>query len=143
MPSGSVGRLRDLPIELRSVIDGARRAVLTTVDADGPHSVPVCFAVLGQELVTAIDHKPKAAGTPARLRNVRDDPAVTLLIDRWDEDWERLAWVMVRGRARIEPPGTGSDALLARYPQYGERPPSGDAIVIAPHRILWWAWEAP
>lgn len=120
----------------------ARRAVLSTLDRLGkPHAVPVCFAVMGSELVTAIDHKPKSDRRPARLANVERNPAAAMLFDRWDEDWRRLGWVLVRGEARIEAPGTGAPELVRRYPQYSIQPPDGEVIALSPVRVTWWLWD--
>jgi PPOX class probable F420-dependent enzyme len=106
-----------------------------------PHAVPVCFAVVGGDVVTAIDQKPKSGRRLARLRNVEERGAATLLFDRWDEDWRRLGWVMIGGGARIEPPGTAAGELSARYAQYRDDPPAGESIVVSPHRIRWWTWR--
>jgi PPOX class probable F420-dependent enzyme len=126
---------------MRVVVGEARRAVLTTVDRSGrPHAVPVCFAVLNDEIVSALDHKPKSGRPLARIDNVREKGIATLLFDRWDEDWDHLAWVMVRGVARIEPPGTGRAELLERYPQYRSSPPDGEVIVVTPDAIAYWSY---
>lgn len=140
MPSGSCARLSELPPPARAIVDAARRAVLVTLGDDGaPHAVPVCFALRGDDVVTAVDDKPKRTRDLARVRNVRRDPRATLLFDRWDEDWARLGWVMVTARARVEPPGAAAGVLAARYAQYRERPPAGDVLACAPERVLWWA----
>jgi PPOX class probable F420-dependent enzyme len=102
---------------------------LATADAAGmPTVVPVVYATLeiGGEpaVVIAIDEKPK--GDPRSLRRVRDiavRPEVALLVDDYDEDWAALAWVMVRGRARLCEPdepvhAAAVAALRAKYPQY-------------------------
>jgi PPOX class probable F420-dependent enzyme len=142
MSSGSCGSLDELPEHAHRIVLEARRAVLATVDRRArPHAVPVGYALRGSELVTAIDGKPKSGTKLARVSNIESNSAVTLLVDRWDEDWSRLGWVMVRGTARLEAPGTADRELLARYPQYGDEPPSGRVIVIRPQRILWWTWE--
>ena len=97
---------------------------LATADTGGvPHLVPVCFAVDGQSAYITVDEKPKRTDIPLkRLRNITENPAVALTVDRWDEDWSRLAWVMLRGRAVILHVGDEHDraqALLReRYPQY-------------------------
>jgi PPOX class probable F420-dependent enzyme len=101
-----------------------RVARLATADAKGrPHVVPVCFAVEDGAAYITIDQKPK--GDPRalkRLRNIAENPAVALVADRWDEDWSRLGWVMLRGHAEILDAGAEHDraqeALRARYPQY-------------------------
>ncbi|MDR7581892.1 MAG: TIGR03668 family PPOX class F420-dependent oxidoreductase [Armatimonadota bacterium] len=98
---------------------------LATVDGDGrPHVVPVCFAVHGGDVYTPLDVKPKRVA-PLRLRRVRNllgHPDVCLVVDRYDEDWTRLAWVQLRGRAGlVDDPaerGAAIAALRARYPQY-------------------------
>lgn len=142
MPAGKSASIEGLPERARHVLSTARRGILTTTDAAGwPHAVPVCFAVRGKEIVTAIDHKPKSGRRLGRLRNIDADPRVAVLVDAWDEDWTYLAWVLVRGRARIEEPGAADDVLLPRYPQYRERAPEGQVIAIRPDRITWWSWR--
>jgi len=106
-------------------LENARIARLATADATGaPHLVPVCFAIAGTRLYITVDEKPKRQSGRAlkRIRNILENPSVAVLVDRWDEDWLRLGWVMLRGRAEILDSGTEHDeaqALLrARYPQY-------------------------
>jgi PPOX class probable F420-dependent enzyme len=118
----------------------ARRAVLATIRPDGePRLVPVCFVLvdepddLGRPLLySPIDEKPKRSADPHRLGRVQDLlvlPAVTLLVDRWSEDWERLGWVRLSGRAQILEPEPHERAehaaavatLRAKYPQYDEQ----------------------
>ena len=102
-----------------------RVARLATADANGaPHVVPVCYALLGGNLYVTIDEKPKRSDVRAmkRLRNIAENPRVAVVIDRYDEDWSRLAWVMLRGRAEILGAGDEHDraqaGLRKRYPQY-------------------------
>ena len=111
--------------------DGERRfladrriAHLATADHRAvPHVVPVCFAISEGTLYITIDEKPKRhAGTPLkRVRNIMQNPAVAVIVDRYDDDWALLGWVMLRGRAEILTAGTEHDdaqALLrSRYPQ--------------------------
>ena len=141
MGAGRCSTLAELPGEAREVIFGARRAVLATLaDSERPHLVPVCFAVAQEDIVTAIDDKPKSTSRPARLRNIERRPRVTLLVDRWDENWSKLGWVMIEGTARIETPGYASRELQDRYPQYSKEPPRGEVIVIAPEKLRWWTY---
>jgi len=115
----------------RAFLAGARRAVLGTIARDGrPRLVPICFVVdpTRPVLYTPLDDKPKSIADPARLARVRDvlaDPRVTLVADRWDEDWARLAWVRCHGSASILEPAAGAEehadavgALRAKYRQY-------------------------
>ena len=96
---------------------------LATADAAGrPHVVPVCYVADAENLSVTVDAKPKR-GTPLeRLTNITANPAVAVTVDRYDEDWAKLGWVMLRGNAEILNDGPEHDraqALLrARYPQY-------------------------
>jgi PPOX class probable F420-dependent enzyme len=109
---------------VRAFCEHARVARLATVSARGePHLVPVCFAIIGDSLYITIDEKPKRTDIPLkRLRNIAENPEIAVTLDRWDEEWSRLAWVMLRGRAEILTDGLEHDAaqdrLRARYPQY-------------------------
>jgi len=97
---------------------------LATADRSGaPHVVPVCYALGEAALYVTVDEKPKRQDRPLkRLRNIAENPRVALVVDRWDEDWRRLGWVMLRGRVEVLAEGLEHDraqALLrARYPQY-------------------------
>jgi PPOX class probable F420-dependent enzyme len=99
---------------------------LATADAHGnPHVVPVCFALAGGTLYVTIDEKPKqtSARPLKRLRNIAENPATAFVVDRYDEDWTRLGWVMLRGCAEIltagKEHGEAQALLRARYPQLG------------------------
>ena len=139
MPSGKCATLGDLPPRALELIQHARRAVLSTATPSAPHSVPVCFAVDEDRIVSAVDQKPKRSNRLRRVENIRQNPEVTLLFDRWDEDWSRLAWVMVTGRATVEPPGSADQLLAARYVQYRDDPPKGEVIAVMPETIRWWS----
>ncbi len=112
----------------RRFLAAARVARLATADADGrPHVVPVCVALAGDAVVTPIDEKPKAVGPSAlrRVRDVRANPRVALVADRYEADWDRLGWVQVRGTATVVEPGDAGhaeavDALREKYDQYAD-----------------------
>jgi PPOX class probable F420-dependent enzyme len=105
-------------------LDSRRVGHLATADARAtPHLVPVCFVVSKSTLYITVDQKPK--GDPRalkRLKNISENPVAAFVADRWDEDWTRLGWVMLRGPAEILMEGVEHDraqALLkSRYPQY-------------------------
>ena len=129
----------------------ARVARLATVDENGaPHLVPVCYATDGRAYYTPIDAKPKRspAGGLRRVRNIRANPRVALLIDHYEEDWRRLSWIMVQGRAELMTEGPewhDARALLeAKYPQYRalRLPDGGLVIKIVPERVLDWSATA-
>ena len=111
--------------EDRAFLEGARRAFLATSGATGaPHAIPVCFALLDPSTVVfAIDDRPKRPGRRLeRLSNLGANPRFALIVDRWDEDWAGLAWLLLRGVAvACTDPGrrvAAITALRARYPQY-------------------------
>ncbi len=114
----------------RAFLEAARRAVLATISPDGrPRLVPICFVVNPTHpiLYTPIDEKPKAeidAMQLARVRDVMADPMVSVLADRWDEEWGRLAWVRCLGSATVLEPGdvpervAAISSLRSKYEQY-------------------------
>lgn len=122
----------------------ARVLHLSTADAEGkPHLVPATFAVVGDRVAIAVDHKPKRHSNLKRLRNIQENPAVSLLVDHFDEDWEWLWWVRADGRARVLENVDADElvqALLSKYDQYRDRRPSGPVIEIQVNR--WSGWVA-
>jgi len=124
----------------------ARTAHLATADRSGqPHVIPICFVFDGNHFFSPIDEKPKRAAPTKlkRLRNIAENPNVALVIDHYDEDWSKLAYVLIFGTARPLHSGKiyrQAVALLRRkYPQYrrmaiDQRP----MIVISPKRMLTW-----
>jgi PPOX class probable F420-dependent enzyme len=119
-------------------------ATLGTTDAAGhPHLVPVCFATLPDgRLVSAVDHKPKRTVALRRLDHVRVNPAVSLLVHHYEEDWGALWWVRVDGYAHVvDEPGREDllGPLVAKYAAYVTRPPTGPAIVIRVERLTGWS----
>ena len=132
------------PAEARRRFADARVARLATADADGrPHLVPVTFALDGDTIYTAVDHKPKRTTALKRLANVAENPRVALLVDEYDDrDWSRLWWARADGRARVAEEGDARavELLRARYRQYAERPPEGPVVVVSVER--WSGWSA-
>ncbi len=114
----------------RAFLADARRALLVTITPDGwPRPVPICFVLDPgrQVLYSPIDEKPKTVDDPMRLARVRDllaEPRVSILVDRWDEDWSRLAWLRIHGRAALLLPEDGPEhaaaaaSLRTKYPPY-------------------------
>jgi PPOX class probable F420-dependent enzyme len=124
----------------------ARVARLATVGPDDlPHVVPITFAVVGDTIVHAVDHKPKRTRALRRLANIAGHPAVSVLADHYDEDWRALWWVRADGRARIvdadsDEGAAAIAALVERYAQYAQRPPEGPVVVVDVER--WSSWSA-
>jgi PPOX class probable F420-dependent enzyme len=133
-------------VHAASVLREARVARLATIDPDGrPHLVPIVFALDGDTLYSAVDHKPKRSQRLRRIENARERPEVTILVDHYEEDWRRLWWVRLRGRARVLDGGDECEhalALLAtKYAQYRERPPEGPVLAVDVAEIRSWSGD--
>src|SRR4051812_13438644 len=137
--------------EHRYIIE-QRVARLATVDARGqPAVVPIVYAFDGTTLFTPLDAKAKrvAISQLQRVRNIHANPTVAVIIDTYNEDWQQLVWVHLRGQARITNSGDGYAAgialLCAKYSQYGRMPLAGcPLIIIEPTRVhSWRASDAP
>jgi PPOX class probable F420-dependent enzyme len=131
--------------EVRRRVSRARVGRLATVRSDGtPHLVPICFAVVGNTVVSAVDEKPKTTRRLQRLANVEANPAVTLLVDHYDEEWSEVWWARVDGRARVVEDGPERNAavaaLRAKYEQYERVGIAGAAVVIDSDRWSGWAY---
>jgi PPOX class probable F420-dependent enzyme len=136
----------ELPRGALRLIRSARVAHLATADADGrPHVIPICFVFDGKDFFSPIDEKPKRTAPQRlkRLRNIRANPHVALIVDHYDEDWTNLAYVLVLGKARILSSGQrhrkAVTLLRRKYRQYRsmvihDRP----MIVIRPKRVITW-----
>lgn len=132
--------------DARALVDGARVARLATTNTGlGVDVVPITFALLpGDRLVSIVDQKPKSTTRLRRLDNIRAHPEVTVLVDHYEDDWERLWWVRLRGTASIVAEGPAFDealaALVDRYPQYVDAPPPGPVVSVAVEE--WTGWRA-
>jgi PPOX class probable F420-dependent enzyme len=135
-----------LPPRASRLIRSARVAHLATSDNSGqPHVIPICFVFDGKQFFSPIDEKPKRAAPSKlkRLKNIRENPQVALVIDRYDENWRRLAYALIFGKARIllsgEKHQRAVKLLRRKYYQYramaiDQRP----LIVIMPKRVVSW-----
>jgi PPOX class probable F420-dependent enzyme len=131
-------------LEARRRVGAARVGRLATVRADGtPHVVPICFTIVGDRVVSAVDEKPKTTPKLQRLANVEANPAVTLLVDHYEDDWTRIWWVRADGRARVVEQGPVRDdavaALRSKYEQYERVGITGAVLVIDVER--WSGWR--
>jgi PPOX class probable F420-dependent enzyme len=134
-----------MPEEARRRFASARLAHLATAGASGqPHLVPIVFAIDGDVVYSAVDHKPKRTTALRRLANIAENPAVALLVDHYDDaDWRRLWWARADGAGRVVGPGSDEernaiDRLRGRYTPYQERPPSGPVLAVDVFR--WSGW---
>lgn len=146
-------RGRPPSVEERHVVREARVGRLATVDAwNRPAIVPFCFALTclagdsDPVIVSVLDEKPKRAADAdlARVRNIERNPDVAFIVDHYEEDWSRLTFVQVRGRASLLAPAAEGHtraiaALREKYPQYREMAiDSRLVIVIADLRASSW-----
>ena len=135
--------------ETAEFLAAARVGRLATADADGrPLVVPICFVLDGDRLYSAVDAKPKRTRELRRLRNIAENPRVCLVVDEYDEDWTRLRYVIVEGRADILSGGEeftrAIDRLVAKYSQYRTLALSretGALIRVVADRVLAWRFR--
>ena len=115
-------------------------ARLATSDGQRPHAVPVVFCELDGDLVIPIDGKPKAGGRLKRVANIQRNPRVTVLIDRYSDDWSELRWIRIDGHGEIvATDGRIRAALAAKYPQYEHVEIGTTAIRIAIDGVASWS----
>ena len=123
-------------MQTKRFLEERRVARLATVDGRGrPHVVPIVYVYADGIVYTPVDLKPKAVSAERlrRVRNIISDPYVQVLVDHYDEDWQRLGYVQLRGRAEIM--GDGAEyrrairLLEGKYRQYGELPLSGRPVI--------------
>lgn len=141
----------ELPAFAAELLRDGRVARLGTADGAGqPLVVPVCYVFDGRVCFSAIDAKPKRtpSGGLRRLRNIAANPRVSLVVDRYDEDWTQLCWVIVQGRADVLTDGperaAAVDRLREKYAQYralGLDRETTTVIRISPERTMFWRWS--
>jgi PPOX class probable F420-dependent enzyme len=151
----------EIGAEATRAIADARRGVLVTTGSDGlPRPVPFCYVVSsepGEQMVlhSAIDDKPKSVSDPlalARVRDIQHRPDVAVLVDRWDEDWSRLGWVRLIGRAAVllptdhataEERAAAAERLRAKYPQYASRALESRPMlrIVVTRAVSWGAFD--
>src|SRR5262249_13969951 len=136
----------------RAMLRHARVGRLATADLRGrPLVVPVCFALAGNVIYSAIDAKPKRDPSRPlrRIRNVLENPQASLVVDEYDEDWTQLCYVIVEGATALLPAGDelgrAVEALAEKYPQYRAMTLSreaGSMIRLTVDRLVAWSWSA-
>lgn len=131
--------------EARARFSGAAVARLATVSGAGaPHVVPVTFVVDGETVYFAVDRKPKTTWDLKRLRNVRENDRVAVLVDHYEHDWSALWWARADGHAEVWDGGDAREAAVAllrgKYRQYREYAPEGPVVAIRVERWSGWSW---
>jgi PPOX class probable F420-dependent enzyme len=132
------------PDEARDRFAGARVARLATAGTDGrPHLVPIVFALDSDRIYSAVDQKRKRTTALRRFQNIAENPSVSLLVDHYEDDWDKLWWVRADGRARVLDPDQDEEAreaielLRRRYPQ---QQVTGAVLAVDVER--WSGWSA-
>jgi PPOX class probable F420-dependent enzyme len=130
---------------MRQLVEPARVARLATVGVDGrPHLVPVCFALVGDSVYSAVDGKPKRSTNLQRIANVVATSSVCVIVDHYSDDWSQLWWVRLDGTGRVVEDAAETAKALAvlsnKYPQYVDLPPPGP--VLAVDVTGWTGWSA-
>jgi PPOX class probable F420-dependent enzyme len=120
---------------------------LATINPDGlPHLVPVTFALVDGAAVHMIDHKPKTTQRLQRVANIESRPEASLLVDHYNDDWSRLWWVRLDGKAHLATSGSewriARKALIEKYAQYQDSPPTGQAIYLDIDNVVGWTATA-
>jgi PPOX class probable F420-dependent enzyme len=133
------------PLVARERFVASPVARLATADASGvPHAVPVTFVVLDDVLYFAVDHKPKSTRQLRRLRNIQENPAVTVLVDHYDKDWSTLWWARADGRGAVledeQERRRAVGLLCGKYDQYEDTPPQGPVVAVRIERWSGWAF---
>jgi PPOX class probable F420-dependent enzyme len=141
---GSPTNLSNLPPWAFELLEAGRVGRLGLRDDDGqPRVLPITYALVGEEIWSAIDDKPKRdpGSEPARVRYLRGDPRAALTVDHYSDDWARLAWVQILGDVRIVEAADSPAALAAlakKYQPYRDSAPPGPLLALRPRRYLCW-----
>jgi PPOX class probable F420-dependent enzyme len=150
-PAGGLHALKVASVDelrIRRLAAAARVGHLGTVASDGtPHVVPVCFALLGDAVYSAVDHKPKRSSRLRRITNLEATGVACLLVDEYDEDWSKLWWVRIDGSGRVvrdnAEVATALASLAEKYAQYVEQPPQGAVLALDVIRVSGWSATPP
>jgi PPOX class probable F420-dependent enzyme len=131
----------NLPGWARELIAASRVGRLgLTDDAGGPRVLPITFALVGDAVWSAVDDKPKRVRGRelARVRWLRERPRASFLVDRYDDDWGRLAWVQLLGTVEVLDEAEPPRELIERYEAYRRSPPAGPILRLDVERALHW-----
>ncbi len=142
--------LAQLPADQAELLARAPVGRLATADAQGlPHVIPVCYALMDDAIYSVLDQKPKRASLTRlrRVRNILANPRVSLAVDHYEENWERLWYILISGQAELLEEGTERPAaiqvLRAKYPQYRLMNIDPNPVIkITPYHIVSWGFQA-
>jgi PPOX class probable F420-dependent enzyme len=134
------------PKEMRRRVAEARVGRIATVTPEGrPHVVPFVFVLDGDTLYSSVDEKPKASRDLRRIENMRANPSVEVVVDHYEEPWDAIWWVRIRGRGEVIESGPERDRALEllgeKYPEYREMPPQGPVVAVRAGRWRGWSFR--
>jgi PPOX class probable F420-dependent enzyme len=141
-----------IPPTVEEFIQRARVARLATIDSEfKPHVVPVVFVFDGNHFFIPVDEKRKTTKPERlkRIKNIQYNPDVALLIDQYDEDWTKLAFVMIQGKASVASKREGNvqvrqayKKLMTKYIQYQTVGIGEMCIIITPKKVASWSYSS-
>jgi PPOX class probable F420-dependent enzyme len=135
------------PQEMRRRVAEARVGRIATVTPEGrPHVVPFVFVLEDETLYSSVDAKPKRSPDLRRIRNIRANPAVEVVVDHYEEPWDTIWWVRMRGRGEVLESGAERERALAlledKYPEYVDSPPQGPVVAVRIERWRGWSFRS-
>ena len=142
--------LAHLPAEQAELLSDAPVGHLATADANGvPHVIPVCFAVMDGAIYSVLDQKPKRSSLTRlrRVRNILVNSQVSLVVDHYEEDWERLWYILVFGHAELLKERGNRPAAIQvlrdKYAQYRTMNIDPNPVIrITPSQVVSWGFPA-
>ncbi|HET8577230.1 MAG TPA: pyridoxamine 5'-phosphate oxidase family protein [Methylomirabilota bacterium] len=117
--------------------------VATAGQSGVPHLVPVCHVLHGGKIYFG------SGDDGRKVKNLKENPHVTVTVDCYSEAWGNLKGVMVQGRARVIERGArfrqARALLYKKYPQYPREaaldPSDSVVIEVTPTRVFSWGLD--
>jgi len=130
-----------------TLIKGAKVARLATVDQKSyPYVVPVVFVFHENSFFIPLDYKTKTVNPKnlKRVKNIQKNPNVALLIDKYQNNWKKLFFLMIHGKATVIDGKNRKlmdkvhKLLISKYPQYKKIGIGNSCITIQPKKVTFW-----
>ncbi len=130
-----------------TLIKGAKVARLATVDQKSyPYIVPVVFVFHKNSFFIPLDYKTKTVNPKnlKRVKNIQKNPNVALLIDKYQNNWKKLFFLMIHGKATVIDGKNRKlmdkvhKLLISKYPQYKKIGIGNSCITIQPKKVTFW-----
>ena len=134
----------------------AKVAHLATADSSlQPYITPVVFVIEKNKIYIPLDHKPKTVpiNQLKRVKNIQKNPKVAFQVDNYEDDWQRLWFIMLMGYAGlVEQKEVGGDQdkyirkvqdlFIEKYVQYSKVEIGTIFIKISSLRGFYWQYNA-